>query len=313
MKRRLPSLLAMRYFESVGRNLSFTLAANELCVTQAAVSHQIRTLEEDLGVRLFTRLHQRIELTAEGLELLDAATDCLDRLADTVGRISGRAPAERIRLSITPLLSARWLVPRLRGFLRSAGNTEILMHHSLEPPNEREPRFDLKVFFSVGPGEVPDCDHLFTDRLVPMCSRALVQGPAAGLDPAAVAAFDLVHEFNHEWWGEWCARCGLDRALVQRGIVLDDPAVLETAALSGNGLILGSSLFLRERLETGALVLPFGAEPGIEIRYHLVTGNRHDRRSAVTGFRRWLLEQGAETRARLSADAGPASAAPCIH
>src|SRR5690625_2257759 len=148
MKRKLPSLLALRYFESVGRNLSFTLAASELHVTQAAVSHQIRLLEKEIGVKLFTRLHQRIELTPEGMQLLHVASECLDRLADTLGEISGKGCSERIHLSTPPLLSARWLMPHLNESLELAKHTEIVLHHSLALPNDHHPKATLNIFSS---------------------------------------------------------------------------------------------------------------------------------------------------------------------
>lgn len=296
MNRRLPSLLAVRYFESVGRNLSFTLAANELNVTQAAVSHQIRLLEEELGVKFFTRLHQRIELTPEGLQLLDVATECLDRLADTFDLVSGRDRSERIHLSTTPLLSARWLMPQLGDYLNNAKNTEIILHHSLEPPNDREPKFDLKIFFSTEPLEDAGYDFLFSDRLVPVCSPSLLKEGSSESRTELLSRVGLVHEFNYDWWGEWCRRSGLDPALTQRGIVLDDPAVLENAALLGHGIILGSTLFLKDKLEKGDLVLPFGADPSFAIFYYLLTKPARASRRSVSNFRRWLLQRSMQSR-----------------
>lgn len=287
MKRRLPSLLAVRNFESVGRNLSFTLAADELNVTQAAVSHQVRLLEEEIGVKLFERFHQRIELTAEGAQLLEVATECLDRLADTIDVLSGRGRAERIHMSVTPLISAHWLMPRLGSYLAAHSNAEIVLHHSLEPPSERDAKFDLKIFFSPTKLDNPAHEFLFADALVPVSTPDLLRDLGRKPVEQILAKVNLVHEFNYDWWCEWCRRSGVDPTLVERGIVLDDPAVLENAALLGRGMILGSMLFLSERLRSGELVLPFGIAHTLPIFYYLSAPRRQSRPS-VQAFRRWL-------------------------
>lgn len=170
MQQRLPSLLAV---EPVGRNLSFTLAATELNVTQAAVSHQVRLLERDLGVTLFTRLHQRIELTSQGSDLLEVATECFEKLSDVTNSLTGRKRASRIHLSISPLLSAEMLIPRIGEFLDANDGTEIILHHSLTPPKERDSSYDVKLFFSRAPLNEQSYGFLFKDELVPMCAANL--------------------------------------------------------------------------------------------------------------------------------------------
>jgi LysR family glycine cleavage system transcriptional activator len=292
-KRNLPSLLSIRHFESAGRHLSFKLAAAELNVTQAAVSHQIRYLEEELGVQLFNRLHQRIELTNEGVTLLNVAMECLDRLAESFDQISGRNRSERIRVTITPLLSARWLVPQIDEFLDRHDGAEIILHHSLQPPNDRGPKHDIKIFYSTEPLSVPEYEFLFTDRIVPMCSPMLLE-KIGSTDPSVVLAkARIVHEFNYDWWAEWCRRRGVDVTLVQTGLVLDDPAVLENAALQERNIILGSTTFLRERLNKSELILPFGTEPSLGIWYYAVMDSGHATKRAVLAFRQWLLQRAA--------------------
>ena len=305
MKRRLPSLLAVRNFESVGRNQSFTLAASELNVTQAAVSHQVRLLEEELGVKLFERFHQRIELTPAGAELLDVATECLDRLADTFDSLSGRKRADRIHVSVTPLISARWLMPRLGEFIASFETAEIIFHHSLQPPNERESKFDVKIFFSTTPLRNPGYDFLFSTALAPVCIPSLLAGIEHLPRDQLLAKLSIVHEFNTDWWREWCRRSGIDEKGIERGFTLDDPYVLENAALLGRGVILGSTHFIRERLELGELVLPFGTDNAIEIFYYMYSPRLQHRRG-VDAFRRWILKLADAERAA----APPAPTAP---
>lgn len=295
MRQRLPSLLAIRYFEAVGRNLSFTLAANELNVTQAAVSHQVRLLEQELGVKLFTRLHQRIELTKSGEELLDIAIECFGKLADVTNSIAKGKQSSRIHLCVSPLFSANILMPRIGEFLSEDAETEVVIHHSLAPPSDRETIYDVKLFFSGTRLSDESYEFLLADKLIPMCIPALLRKHEDQPTDQFLQQVSIVHEFDYQWWEEWCEAAGIDKNVVRRGIALDDPSVLENAALLGRGIILGSKRFLSDRLRSGELVAPFGEDNGIDIFYYLFLGKTH-RRGDVARFVKWLRAVGAELR-----------------
>lgn len=299
MKQRLPSLLAIRYFEAVGRNLSFTLAANELNVTQAAVSHQVRLLEQELGVKLFTRLHQRIELTKSGEELLDIAIECFGKLSDVTNSISKGKQASRIHLSVSPLFSANVLMPRIGDFLSEEVDTEVVIHHSLAPPSERDTIYDIKLFFSRTRLSDASYEFLLADKLIPMCIPALWRKYENQPATELLRQVSIVHEFDYQWWEEWCEAASIDKTIVQRGLVLDDPSVLENAALLGRGIILGSKRFLSDRLSSGELIAPFGEDHGINIFYYLFLGKTFRRRD-VSRFAKWLRSVGAELRGNRS-------------
>jgi len=288
MKRKLPSLLAIRYFESVGRHLSFTAAAAELNVTQAAVSHQVRQLEERLGQQLFMRLHHRIELTGQGAQLLAACTRCLDDLEEVFTRLSNQRTAAPLILSVTPLISARWLLPRLNDFLQDHPETDIVLRNSLKSPLIDLEDFDIKIFYSTERLADPNFELLFTDRLLPICSPAISESGLAVTDEA-FAKFNLVHEFDQEWWSSWCEKAGLSPELAKRGLTVDDPVVLEKAALVGHGLILGSAIFTNDRLEAKELIFPFGKDTGSSIYYYAVTKSQSPRPD-VTVLRAWITD-----------------------
>ncbi|WP_167623980.1 LysR family transcriptional regulator [Paracoccus sp. AK26] len=287
MKQRLPSLLAIRYFEAVGRNLSFTLAANELNVTQAAVSHQVRLLEQELDVKLFTRLHQRIELTEKGLELLEVSAECFEKLADVTNSISKGKRTSRIHLSVSPLISTHVLMARIGEFLDAEKDTEVIIHHSLAPPNEREAPYDIKIFFSRTIISNESFEFVLQDKLIPMCIPALWRKNKGESPGNFLKQTGVVHEFDYQWWESWCEQTGVDKNIVRRGLALDDPSVLLNAALLGRGVILGSKRFLADRLRAGELIAPMGEQDGVDIYYYLCT-NKTQRRRDITKLSAWL-------------------------
>lgn len=289
MNRKLPSLLAVRYFESVGRHLSFTLAAHELNVTQAAVSHQVKQLEEKIGTQLLTRLHQRVELTPEGEALLKTSIECLDMLAETFDSISSSKSNRRVVLSVTPLLSAHWLLPRLNRYLADHTSADIVLHNSLKTPTKDTDDFDLKIFYSAEQLNDSNYDPLLTDELLPICNASMTQG-IIPLPLSEFSKFNLVHEFDHSWWEAWCELANIDPFLAHRGMVVDDPVVLEKAALVGHGLVLGSASFMRDRIESGELITPFGLSPTFKIHYYLYT-KPTARGKAISDLREWIISE----------------------
>ena len=292
MSRNIPSLLALRYFEAAGRNLSFKLAAEELNVTQAAVSHQIRFLETHLAVRLFRRLHQRVELTGEGEELLEATTEYFDGIEEACGRINARRGYNRVHLSITPLLLSRWLLPDLEEFLGPVPMSDIVLRSSLAPPAEDDQGFDLKIFFSSKEISQSGYTPLMKDLLVPMCHPCLLKDlPAHDVD-TVIRSLRLVHEFDHQWWEQWLTITGLDPKRARRGIVVNDPGVLENAALLGKGLILGSTMFLAEHLASGRLVQPFEDQISLPVYYYMFAKPASQKRKRILQLSSWLLVAG---------------------
>ena len=289
MARNIPSLVALRYFEAAGRNLSFKLAAEEMNVTQAAVSHQIRQLEAHLKVRLFRRLHQRVELTGEGDELLDVTTEYFDRIAEVCGRITGQQEQNRIQLSVTPLLLSNWLLPNLEEFLGPVPMSDVVLRSSLLPPSEDEEAFDMKVFFSTGEIRQSSFTPLMKDALVPMCAPGLLNElPSRDID-SVITSLRLVHEFDHTWWAQWLENAGLEAEVAQQGMVVNDPTVLENAALLGKGLILGSTMFLAEHVISGRLVQPFANQISLPIHYYLFAKPAARSRRRLKQFSDWLI------------------------
>ncbi|MGH6754632.1 MAG: transcriptional regulator GcvA [Bradyrhizobium sp.] len=251
MGERLPSLPALRVFEAAGRLLSFTRAAAELHVTQAAVSHQIRTLEEQLGQPLFQRSTRRLELTAAGRMLLPAASSAFSTLERAVADL-GRARA-MLCVTASPFFGARWLAPRLGRFAGRHPDIEVSVRHTQVVLDLAAEGLDLAIRSGRGRWPGVEAELLVSLDLTPVASpdAATRLGPDVR---AGIGRATLLHSETHEEWADWLTIAGLDPRLSERGQVFDDEHVLVEAALSGQGLALVESSLVAKEIEAGQLV-----------------------------------------------------------
>jgi len=200
MSRRLPPLNALRAFEAGARHLSFTLAAAELNVTQAAVSHQVRGLEDALGVKLFERRTRQLELTVAGRRLLPTVSEAFDRIAATVADLRLSELDAPLSVTVTPHFGARWLAGRLSHFWRNHPEIDLRLHHSNRVLDLSQGEVDLGIRFGRGvwPGVV--AEKLVPVERVPVCSPALLEGPHRLREPNDLVHHVLLHEQDHEEW-----------------------------------------------------------------------------------------------------------------
>ena len=221
--RRLPPLNALRAFEAAGRHLSFSKAAAELNVTPAAISQQVKLLEEHLGVMLFRRLNRALLLTDDGQICLPALRDGFDRLADAVARIAARHDANVLTVSVTPSLAAKWLVPRLDRFHRRHPDFDIRIDATSALADFSSDGADVAIRYGDGdyPGMRVDC--LLTEEVFPVCSPRLTEGPEPLLDIPDLARFPLLHidwaGREDDWpdWRMWLAAAGYPEIDASRG------------------------------------------------------------------------------------------------
>jgi DNA-binding transcriptional LysR family regulator len=294
MSLRLPSLTALRMFEATARHASFTKAAAELHVTQAAVSHQLRALEEQLGIRLFQRSTRRLSLTPAGQRLLPAVSDAFETLSRAVADI-GRG--ERLlSITTTPSFGARWLAPRLGRFAAANPDIELSVRHSTTVLDLAREGLDFAIRW--GKGQWPGV----TAELIGPSAITLVASPAyakrLGLKrPADVARAALLHEENREDWTEWLLVAGLDRALARRGIIFDDENALIQAALDGQGLALMARSLAEADLKAGRLVSPFDLTFAEGYGYYLVYETETLKRPKNAAFRLFIRQEAARAAA----------------
>ncbi len=288
MSLRLPSLTALRMFEAAARHGSFTKAAAELHVTQAAVSHQLRALEEQLGISLFQRSTRRLKLTPAGQRLLPAVSDAFETLGRAVADI-GRG--ERLlSITTTPSFGARWLAPRLGRFAAANPDIDLSVRHSTTVLDLAREGLDFAIRW--GKGQWPGV----TAELIGPSAISLVASPAYARrlrlkQPADVARATLLHEETREDWMEWLLVAGLDRALAHRGIVFDDENAMIQAALDGQGLALLARSLAEADIKAGRLVSPFDLTFAEGYGYYLVYEQHSLARPKNAAFRAFVLEE----------------------
>jgi LysR family glycine cleavage system transcriptional activator len=299
--RRLPPLNALRAFEAAARHLSFTKAADELSVTQTAISHQVRLLEEHLQVRLFRRLTRRIELTAEGRLLLPGLSEGFDRLAEAVASVEQRGEERCLTVSVTPSFGSKWLVGRLPRFWRSHADIDLRLHHSMDLVQFGRDEVDMAVRYGSGHWPGLAADYLLSVDLVPVCSPALLEKGPRLETPADLAQHVLLHEEDYEEWAQWLTIAGVEDVEVRRGPVLDDGWVMLQLAIDGAGVALGSHALVADDLAAGRLVSPFDFRLSTDAAYYVVYPQGALNDAKARAFRDWLLQE---------ASAAPATPAP---
>src|SRR6516164_3686138 len=238
MRPRLPPLNALKAFEAAARHESFTRAAEELCVTQGAVSHQVKALEAELAIKLFNRERQRLLITEAGRDYLAVIRDALDRIAAGTERLIQRQGSGVLTVSTSPDFAAKWLVHRL-GHLAEA-HPEIDLRVSGTLHHVDFAREDVDIAVRHGDGNWPGLDtvRLSPEQLFAVCSPKLQTGRRRLNKPADILNFPLLHLDSRTDWTNWLQAAGLDGADVMHGPVLNRASMVIDAAVNGQGVAL---------------------------------------------------------------------------
>jgi LysR family glycine cleavage system transcriptional activator len=292
MRRSLPPLNPLRSFEAAARYLSYTLAAEELNVTQVAVSRQVRVLEDYLEVVLFERGARTLRLTDAGVSLLPIVTDALDRIEAGISVISmhGRSNALSIQVYVT--FAQGWLIPRLRHFRELHPNIDVNLRTSPLELNFERQGIDAAIISSDDPPEAYDYRLLADRALIPVCSPDLLSGMQLPLDPAAAAKFTLLHSLARPGtWQEWLAGAGHPEIRATKGLRFETSVMALHAALSGMGLAVGIRMLIEEELRAGLLVAPFEHVHISNRQYYIVWPKGRALRSSFETFLVWLMAE----------------------
>jgi len=293
MERRLPPLNGLRAFEAAARLLSFTRAAVELNVTQSAISHQIRGLEERLGVSLFKRMPHTLVLSETGEALLPIVADAFDRLAEGVAAVIEHEVKGVLTVNVSPSFAVKWLAPRLGRFRERFPGIELHLLTSNDYTDFAREGVDAAIRHGVGPWPGLRADRFLDDQVYPVCSPLLLEGPHAIREPADLQHHVLLDLIERPYWARWLAAAGVP-ALKPRDLVLfDDIGVGLEAAAVGMGVAMGRSTILGDDLMHGRLVRPFALDMPGQYGFHLVCPAAIATRPKIARLRAWLIEEGA--------------------
>lgn len=280
LRRRLPPLNSLVVFEAAARTLNFTRAAEELGVSQAAVSRQIAGLEHYLNTRLFERLHHAVRLTDKGKAFRRVVARSLTAVADASEQIRQADTEVRVTLFANVAVASFWLTPRLPAFSRDHPGLDIRLIASDEEPDPALDNIDIAVFYGDGRWPALQAERLFGEALFPVCSPAYLASAPKLDSPADLPNHVLLHIDQHapDWinWPTWLREMGVDVPPTIRGPKFNNYANLVAMAVEGRGICLGTRHLIDPLLAEGALVRPLDATLVSERCYYLVT--RGDRR-----------------------------------
>lgn len=300
MARRLPPLNGVKAFEAAARSESFTRAAEELSVTQGAISHQVKALETTLGIKLFHRERQRLMLTEAGRDYLTTIRDALDQIAAGTERLLQRQQSGVLTVSTSPDFAAKWLVNRLGRFAEKHPGVDLRVSASAQYVDFA--RDDVDVAIRHGDGNWPglDVQRLYSERLFPVCSPKLVTGRNRIGKAADLLKFPLLRLQDSKNWTRLLEAAGV-KANVGPGPVLNRASMLIDAAIDGQGIALARTALAAWDIVNGRLVRPIDVSLRMANTYWFVCPKAVSNVAKVAAFRNWVFAEVAEDVRRLKA------------
>ncbi len=291
MTRRLPPLNGLKAFEAAARHESFTRAAEELCVTQGAVSQQVKALEAELGLKLFLRTRQRLVITEAGRGYLEVVRDALDRIAVGTERLLQRRSSTALTVSTSPNLAAKWLVHRLGRFAEAHPSIDLRVSASLHHVDFAREDVDLAIRHGDGRASGLHVTRLCAEELAPVCSPKLIKGGHALRKPADLARHTLLHLNDRNDWVKWLDAARVADVDLSRGPVLNQASMALDAAVDGQGVVLARSALAAWDLINGRLVRPFKLSLPVPYAYWIVCPKATAMLPKIITFRDWLLTE----------------------
>ncbi len=294
-----PGLRSLRAFDAAARHLSFTRAADDMNVTPAAISHQIRELEDQIGAALFTRTSRTMRLTREGEILRVAAAESLETLTRSLQRIRKLKNQQQLKVSASPSVGAKWLVPRLERFMAAMPGAEVRLDVSSALMDFDRDDVDIAIRFGKGNYPGLKVDLLFHDHVFPVCSPKLMAGAKPLKTPRDLLKHQLIHlDWEAQglpWpnWRMWMLAAGVTDFDDSSGLHFGQTSLAVQAAIDGLGVALGDSNLVADDLAAGRLVKPFElslrAPP--QFSYYIISPLETADSPMVKAFREWALKE----------------------
>ena len=284
---RLPPLNALKAFEAAGRTLSFTRAADELAVTQSAVSHQIKALEDHLGRALFRRGGRKLALTEDGAAFLPEVASAFERLRQAAERLA-RRNSGRLVVSAAPSF-AHWLVPRLGGFRRRHPDIDLAISATDRMVDYLRGDADCGIRYGAGRWPGLHADRFLREDFYPVCAPSLLEGGPPLRTPADLRHYTLLHDEMREDWRMWFLAAGVEPMDPTRGPSFSHSSLVIQAAIAGAGVALGRSSFVESEIAAGRLIKPFDIALKGDWAFYFVCAPNRLAEPKIAAFRAWLL------------------------
>ena len=290
MRRYLPSTMMLQAFEASAKRLSFTLAAEDLCLTQSAISKQVIALEEMLRTELFRRIKKRLELTVAGKSFQARISPALNGIeAAVIELMSSQSDRSTLDLAVVPSFATKWLIPRLGQFAKSQPGITINLTTRFVPFDFSETMLDAAIHFGEPNWAGATCDYLMSEEIVVVCNEDVAASTL--LAPPDLSKVSLLHLTTRPHaWKEWAATAALEGLDAARGPHFDHFSMVTQAAVAGLGVAVLPKFLILDELASGRLVIPFGPTATSDKGYYLVYPERKGGLSSLQKFRAWLLD-----------------------
>lgn len=294
---RLPPLNALRAFETAARHASFKRAAEELCVTQGAVTRHIQKLESHLGIKLFVRKHREVRLTSEGTDYLATVHDALGRISHATAMVRSRAGERTLKVKLPLTCAVRWLVPRLGRFHALHPGISVQVTTSHDPVDFDRDDVDVAVHYGRRIPAGLAGEALFREVLVPICSPKLQQGPPPLRRLRDLAGHVLLHSIRRpNDWRDWLAAAGAGDVEGEHSLTFENSSLTYQGVAKGLGLAVAQLAFVAEDLAAGHLAAPFPMRLKTDLTYMIVFPKERAQQSKVRDFHAWCVREAAVTR-----------------
>jgi LysR family transcriptional regulator, glycine cleavage system transcriptional activator len=289
MARRLPPLNALKAFETAARHLSFTKAAEEMYVTQAAISHQIKALEDHLGLKLFMRKNRSLLLTEEGQSYFLDIREIFLQLHESTEKLLARGAKGSLTVSLQPSFAIQWLVPRLNQFSEQHPDIDVRIKAVDLDEGSLTDDVDVAIYYGRGTWRNLHADKLHTEYLLPVCSPLLLNSTKPLAEPTDLQYHNLLHDGSRRAWKAWFTTQGFKHFNVNQGPIFSHSSMVLQAAIHGQGVALAHNVLARPDINSGRLIVPFNHVLISKDAYYLVCRESQTELGKITAFRQWMV------------------------
>lgn len=294
---RLPPLNALKAFEAAARHLSFKGAAEELCVSQGAISRHVANLEEFLGLKLFERRHRQVKLTRDGASYLNAVHDALVEISNATQTVSSGKEQKMLKLKLPPTCAIRWLVPRLARFHARHSEISVQVTTSHDPVDFDNDDIDAGVHYGAAVDPKLMGERLFSEVLIPVLSPALAAKVADLRNPGDLSEHLLLHSIQRpNDWQQWFEVAGVPGLCVDQSLIFENSSLTYQGAVDGLGIAIAQLAFVIDELKSGRLVTPFDIQASNQLAYYFVFRKERARQPKIRWFHAWIAHEAALTR-----------------